>query len=90
RNANMSKNKLTLLKGGKPQKHQEEEEDCCPVCNIAKQVVSDFIKIINDKELDLEEAIDAVFRVGYDVGYRIALIDDVNAKSEILDEMNKE
>ena len=86
----MSKNKLTLLKGGKPQKHQEEEEDCCPVCNIAKQVVSDFIKIINDKELDLEEAIDAVFRVGYDVGYRIALIDDVNAKSEILDEMNKE
>lgn len=77
-------NRLTLLQGGKSNENQHEEENCCPKCAIRNQVVSDFLKMIEDKEMEIEEALDIVFDIGYDVGYKMAFRDDIEMKMEFL------
>lgn len=91
----MDKQKFSLVHGGKKEDENKknninnncrnQEEECsCEFCQLRSYVIGDLIKNVNAKIITFEKAIEGAFEIGVGLGYREMIMEDIEAKEDIL------
>jgi hypothetical protein len=66
----------------------QNEEECCPTCKL----VSDFTNLIlnADSKEEVGELVNDLVGISKEIGWKQALVDDINAKIDTLRELDDE
>jgi hypothetical protein len=66
----------------------QNEEECCPTCKL----VEDFTQFIlgADSKEEVSELVNDLVGIAKEIGYKQALVDDINAKIDTLREFEDE